>query len=649
MKINSENNSSLPAPFVEAALEYVSDGIVACDANGAILKFNRVSRDDHGFDTLPSCPKDWLKDFQFLKKSDGSPFKPEELPLYRALNGEYIRDLENAVYTKAGLKTFLCNAQPVFDKDGVKLGAILTVKDITTEKEASQKSEKRFRTLFEQSPLSIQICSPDGKTTAVNSSWKRQVGVSDEFVQNYILKEYNVLEDKILERQGILHLVKEAFTGKSVKTPAILYDPKENNKEGRPTWTQAFLHPVFDEQNQLKEIVLIHEDVTEIKEAEKKLKAAKEEAEQANKLKSLFLANMSHEIRTPLSAMIGYAQLLQTRSANSDEAKKYLDVIERNAISLSKIIDDILDLSKVEAGRLEVTKVTVNLKTLLDEVAGLFQLQAEEKNIKFHTRGVPPALKKIKTDPLRLRQILINLIGNALKFTHSGTITVEVSEQNSCAKISVIDTGVGIAEEMHKELFQSFSQADNSFSRRFNGTGLGLALSRKLAAAIGGDVYLEKSKIGEGSIFSTIVPIGDTAGLAVQPAHDNTLDIKTSELEGLCLLVADDSDDLRNLIKQFLELKGARVCEVTNGAEAVNKAFDCAAVLMDIQMPKMDGLDATRTLRKAGYTKPIIALTAHALVEERKSSLDAGADAHLTKPINFHELLNTIKKFVFDD
>ena len=679
MDQTNQNTNSLPPSFLEAVLHNVADGVIACDANGIMIGFNRTTQQTTGSSTAPAIgPDDWPKAFGVLK-ADGSYPSKEEMPLYRALCGEIIRGVEFEYFKKDGThRIYLCNGQAIHDDSGKKLGAVVTMQDITAIKKAVKvqaefnqelekmvelrtrelqsakgaltDSEKRFRTLFEQSPLSVQLLSVDGKTIAVNDAWKKILDIPDDFIESYILKEYNILNDPLLEKHGVSHLIRKAFNGTSVKIPAIRYDPSEVGKRGRARWTEAFLHPILDENKNVQELVLIHNDVTEKIESEIELKRAKEEAEQASRLKSSFLANMSHEIRTPLAAMIGYAQLLKSRDVNSDESQRFLDLIERNAMSLARIIDDILDLSKVEAGRLDVKKLAVSLKVVFEEVASLFEIQLSEIPVTLVIKPIPQSLKKIKTDPLRLRQILINLIGNALKFTKNGSVTVEAREiDDNNLMIDVTDTGIGIPSDLHDHLFESFRQADNTYTRQFSGTGLGLALSRRLAKALGGDVQLVSSTSGVGSTFSVTLPLepldgGDTHA-AVSAASLNS---KTSKLEGIKLLVADDFDDIRQLVVRVLRLNGATVTEVTNGRDVVLKvpvgSYD--AVLIDVQMPIMDGLQATRLLREKGFTNPIIVLTAHALVDERERCFEAGASAHLGKPVNFQVLISTIKKLV---
>ena len=376
------------------------------------------------------------------------------------------------------------------------------------------------------------------------------------------------------------------------------------------------------------------------------------EAEHANSLKSAFLANMSHEIRTPLGAIMGFADLLRERNLDVATREQFLETISRNSKALTRIIDDILDLAKVESGKLDVETLEFSFKELINDVIDLFRENVRAKGIAIHAEIDPRVPARISSDPTRLRQILINIVGNAVKFTDKGSVTViarAVHDENDRFFFSIFvkDTGVGISEEQRQNLFQPFMQADNTTTRKFGGTGLGLALSRRLANALGGDISITESEIGAGCTFSitfeagiarqktVLVPFGKMSGV----------DREMMPLADLRILIADDSPDNRFLITRILHKNGATVEIATNGLEAYRLAMDGQydLILMDIQMPEMDGYAATRNLREAGFKKPILALTAHAMAEERARSMAAGCNGHLTKPLSTPLLIQTIR------
>lgn len=395
-------------------------------------------------------------------------------------------------------------------------------------------------------------------------------------------------------------------------------------------------------------------DVTEQVRLEEDLKAAKTSAEVANATKSAFLANMSHEIRTPLSAILGFSDLLLDKHSSEEERERYLTTIIRNGRTLMHIIDDILDLSKVEAGRIELEKINIPFYKFMEEVTDLFREKARVKDI-YITLEVDESVPiVVSSDPTRLRQILINLIGNAVKFTDSGGVTVRVesffdSRKQLHLTINVADSGIGLNEEQQKRIFQPFTQADNSTTRRFGGTGLGLYLAKRLALALSGDITLKDCSLGRGCTFQLqFLAEMPKSYLAHEVFDQERVRFEELPLRGLNILVAEDAFDNQLLIETILSGCGARVVLANNGLDAVYKAshenFDI--VLMDLQMPKMDGYEATETLRRQGYGKPILALTAHAMVEERQRTRRAGCDAHLTKPLDPKDLVEKIVSFV---
>lgn len=393
-------------------------------------------------------------------------------------------------------------------------------------------------------------------------------------------------------------------------------------------------------------------DVTQQRAHEEDLRQAKEAAEKANELKSSFLANMSHEIRTPLGAMIGFADLLKDESISDEERLSYANVITRNGHQLSHIINDILDISKVESGQFTVENLETDPRAVTEEVMALLSLGAKEKGVKLSLAVMPDTPAKIVTDPLRLNQILTNIIGNAVKFTDEGDVKVTLFPVKSeLAQVSVgfrvEDTGEGIAPKDQKKLFQVFSQADSSVTRKFGGTGLGLALARKLARALKGDVVLEKSIKGEGSSFLITLTSGVLSELSAEDiARKNESGVIT-DISGVKVLLVEDTPDNQELIFKVLTEQNATVDIASDGLLGIEKALhgNYDLVLMDLQMPVMDGYTATQKLRERGFEKPIIALSAHAMNEVRLECLNVGCDDYLTKPIDFDQLIKVVSRY----
>ncbi len=378
---------------------------------------------------------------------------------------------------------------------------------------------------------------------------------------------------------------------------------------------------------------------------------AAELAQAANNAKSLFLANMSHEIRTPLNGIIGFSQFLKMGGLeNLKERERFLDVIIKCGQDLTCLIEDILDMSKIEAGKMTITKTPVAPKLLLEQVMRLMNIsaEAEEVSLSFETRGTIP--EAILTDATKLKQILANVIGNAIKFTpEKGTVHVEVSFESSTDQLlfSVRDTGHGIAEEHREQIFEAFQRGSASSEHpETGGTGLGLALSRKIARMLGGEVSLTESRVGSGSLFTISIPAVSQPHAILD--HQEELPIQKDEkpLLGLNILVADDDFNSRFLLRNILTLSGATMHEVEDGEAALQAALmqTYDVILMDILMPGKDGLQATRDLRQSGYAGVIIALTAHALPEYRAMSLSAGCNGYLTKPISLASLIAEIRR-----
>lgn len=397
----------------------------------------------------------------------------------------------------------------------------------------------------------------------------------------------------------------------------------------------------------------------ELRRSEAELRVAKEAAEAANAAKSAFLANMSHEIRTPLGAVLGFSELLLSPRMTDSEKHNGMEIIKRNGRLLSGIINNILDLSKIEAGRLEFEVTSISFAEVFSEIEQVLNLEATGKGIKLILKSEGLVPNMIQTDPLRLRQVLLNIIGNAIKFTDRGGVTVTVramqeSDGSSKLVFAVSDTGKGISAEQAKKLFEPFNQADASITRKFGGTGLGLVLAKKLANGLGGDVVLQDSQPGEGSTFVISIDAGKPETVLFEnyaTTSPQTAGIRhlhaTPKLSKIKVLIVDDSVDNQVLIAQILRLSGAEVHIASNGREAVDKALsgDFGLILMDLQMPEMDGYEATKVLRERGFERPIIALTAHAMKEERQRCLENGFTHHLTKPIDVESLVRIIAQY----
>lgn len=530
-------------------------------------------------------------------------------------------------------------------------------------------SERKYRLVFSASPQPMWIFDrKTHKIVEVNDAAVRHYGYTrDEFLELEV--EELCYRDDVDEFRRRLA---ENHAPDSVTSSSSEMALRQRKRSGAIINVEAYISDL-DFDGRPAALMTCH-DVTSILEAEARLREAKEAAdrakqaaEAANEAKSRFLANMSHEIRTPLGAILGFAELMKDQDQTASDRLDCITTILRNGEILSRVINDILDLSKIESDRLEVERIAFNPLEVLDEVTALLNLQAQEKGLELSVISQGPLPMRVLTDPTRLRQILLNIIGNAIKFTAKGKVEVRVRSFSKpddpdrlALEFLVQDTGSGIAKEQRERLFQPFLQADTSTTRLYGGTGLGLVLSQRLARALGGDLFLKWSEPGQGSIFAIIIDIGSRQEIS-EIGMKTEVNIGASASDhrvvhgatawtdpiDINVLLVEDAPDNRVLVSRFIKATGARVECVDNGLEGVMAALTGRydLVLMDLQMPRMDGFEAVRLLRREGYQGPIVALTAHAMKSDREQCLNVGFDDHLVKPINRKALNETLRRY----
>jgi signal transduction histidine kinase/ActR/RegA family two-component response regulator len=410
-------------------------------------------------------------------------------------------------------------------------------------------------------------------------------------------------------------------------------------------------------------VVSLRTEITADKVRERELRRAKEDAVAASQAKTAFLANLSHEIRTPMSAILGFTDVLLNSAPRADQLD-LLQVIQRNGEHLLKLINDILDLSKIEAGKLQVSHEPTDLVQLLRDVQALMAVRAEGKGLELTLELAPRLPRTIDTDAMRLRQILVNLLGNAVKFTETGSVRMTVATRpladgGDLLEIGVCDTGVGIPPEHLERVFEAFEQADASTTRRFGGTGLGLAISRRLAHLLGGEITVQ-SRPAIGSRFTLTHPVPAAASWVETdgpPRSEGPDPARRPEpnvsLAGRTVLLVEDGPDNRRLLSHYLSAAGAAVVCANDGIDALAQVAQAAQagrsfdlVLMDMQMPRLDGYAATQQLRAGGSTLPIVALTAHAMAGDRQRCLDIGCDDYLSKPVRRVALVQAVARWI---
>ncbi len=666
------------------------------------LQTAAISKKEQALSTLLSClpgmayrcrcDRYWTMAFV----SDGSleltGYAPEELLENRMLGFEELILPEDRLFVRQQVEHALADHRPfqleyrirtkggqvkwvweqgvgVTDEQSGQLFIEGFIGDVThrkTAEEAAQNARQRLELAIRSANLGLWEWHMPSDFVSVDSSWLEHLG-------------YRPGEIPLRRRAwlALIHPEDVPAVRKAVKTHIatdrfLAAEFRLRKRNGEWIWVQSLGRSIErDQRGRALRLTGVVHDISDQKRTEAELARAKEAAEAASRAKSQFLANMSHEIRTPMTAILGYIDLIASECGGvcnfaKQHIREYLSTISRNADHLLRLINDILDFSKIEAGTLELDRQRSSLFEIVEDSLQWVRGFAHRKKISLDCVWEPGHPEQIVTDPVRLRQVLVNLLGNAVKFTDQGGVRLRVASAahhgRACLIFEVADTGIGIAPADMNKLFQPFSQVEQSHSRRFEGSGLGLAISRRLAHLMGGEIEAE-SEPGRGSRFSLYLPI---EAVRATPAADSLP--ASSETNGeapnqrvqkikdaLCgvrVLLAEDGIDNQRLFTRVLHLAGAEVVVAENGEEAVAKAHEADSagtpfdvILMDMQMPLLDGYSATGRLRGAGYQRPIIALTAHALADDRQRCLTAGCDDYLAKPVQFDRLVETVKRY----
>ncbi len=531
--------------------------------------------------------------------------------------------------------------------------------DITEAKEQEQRireSEERLRNAAEAAGFGTVYADLVRRTVTYSQELRRLVGLAGEADQPLPLNHF---PDWVYpeDRPACAAHYKELTQLPEGSTGRI--DHRIVTHDGQVRWVRLQSKPVYNGKEGRRKVTHVIGTVVDItlqREFEQSLMQARREAEAANQSKSEFLANMSHEIRTPMTAILGYIDLVAEK-INDEEMRHFVRTIRRNGDFLLEIIDDILDLSKIEAGKFEMSQQLFSPYQVVEDVLSIMEVRAADRKIDLAVeyRGQIPS--QINSDPKRLRQILINLVGNAIKFTPTGNVRISISyltiERQLCFEI--VDSGIGISEKQRQQLFQPFSQGDGNINREFGGTGLGLAISQRLTEMLGGRILVE-SQLGKGSTFTVIIAIGEVENLVmVSPQLDSPplLAPAQASVFKLCchVLVVDDRRDIRFLSKRLLTDVGARVTEAVDGERAIalvtaawEQGFTFDLILLDMLMPNLDGYETAKALRLLGFANPIVALTAGAMQGDMNRCLESGCNEYLSKPIDRAQLLSIVHR-----
>lgn len=563
--------------------------------------------------------------------------------LKRVLGGESFTVIEKYHDKEERRAFFKKYWSPMFGSGGLVIGITCFAIDITEIKLLDERLEK-YRILAEKANDVMLFLDTQGNIIEVNDAAIKMYGYTfEEFLTLTIYDLRRVAKTpEIMEQLGMAH------------ENGIIFETSHYRKDGTKIQVEVSSQGnIFGTTEGLLSII---RDVTEREKAQQEIRIALKKAEDANLAKSQFLANMSHEIRTPMNGIIGMTELTLMTELE-EEQREYLNIVKSSTIALVRVVNDILDYSKVEAGKIDLEKAPFDLRHTMNEVMDLFRIAAKQKGLSIDGNVEMNIPDKIVGDSVRLRQVLSNLVGNAIKFTEQGQVMIQVylmEKQDNKVKLRFVitDTGMGIPEDKLDKLFKRFSQVDDSNTRRFGGTGLGLAISKKLIEIMDGEIGVESTEnIGSRFFFTAVFGLDKNDNSEIN--NKNIVDEKSitigKEIAKKVLLAEDDVVS-RNMLTIVLQRQGFQVIGVENGAEAVaafeKEKFD--VILMDVNMPYLDGYSATAIIRlkenDRSYPTPIIAMTAYALKGDREKCLQAGMDDYISKPINFSEVLQIIHK-----
>jgi len=511
------------------------------------------------------------------------------------------------------------------------------------QKEEELEIEKTyFEQLFRNVPEATVIQEYPGIITDVNVAFTKLFGFKPQELIGKSLDKLIVPEEMMQEAYSI---TRRTFEGEAVELETI-----RKKKNGKTLEVSLTVTP-FRISPDKTIMYTIYRDISKKKEVERKLVTAKEKAEEADRLKTAFLTNMSHEIRTPMNAIMGFAQLLSSANLTPENKTEYVNIIKNSGDSLLRLIDDILDLAKLESGQVVIREEITDVHEMMESLYLTFSRLITEKQLELrYKRYQDKPSVNILTDPIRLRQILTNLLSNAIKFTHEGYVEFgyNISVPDNVLVFFVKDTGIGIPQDKMEIIFNRFQQVDNSKTRLYPGTGLGLAISKHLTELLGGRIWVE-SELNKGSSFYFTIPYKALPDEEMQKIDD--LNEGNLNLSGKNILIVEDDEYNYLYLHEILQQAGVNVYHAVNGREAIHfvkekQGENIDLVLMDIEMPEVNGYEATAYIKKEFPRIPVIAQTAYASMEEKTKCLQAGCDAYLAKPLQINDLIDEIKKYI---
>ena len=640
----AESNLQASEERLSATLRSIGDGVIVCDVDGNVVSLNAVSETLTGWGTDEARGRPVTEIFRII---NAATRQEAEVPVRRALSANIIIGLANhtALISRDGAEHLIADScAPIHDASGAVIGAVLVFRDVTEEHRRSEKlreSETRFNQLAVQSRTIAWEVDAQGRFAYVSQVAARVLGYSpDELVGKLHVYDLHPESGRESYKSAVIELLQRKEPFNHLVGPRMA-------KDGHVVWVSTNGLPVLNADGTLRGYHGSDTDISEYKKLEEELRLAMEKAEMANNAKSEFLANMSHEIRTPMNGIIGMTGILLDTEL-SDEQRKYAETVRASGEALLGLLNDILDFSKMEAGKLELETLAFDLRVLLDDLAALVALSAQSKGLEFICAVAPDVPSFLSGDPGRLRQVLLNLTSNAVKFTLRGEIAVRANlvsetDREAVVRFSVRDTGIGISKDKRDSIFQEFTQEDASTARRYGGTGLGLAISKQLVLLMGGEIGVSSEKdLGSEFWF--------TARFSKQ-----TLRVEESApLSELCethILVVDDNATNREVLMAQLKAWGVRAEEAQDGYAALEalrlshgKGDPFRAAILDMQMPGMDGITLARTVKADAVLRDTFLVLLTSLGQRGDATLmkEIGVSACLTKPTRQSDLFDSL-------
>jgi PAS domain S-box-containing protein len=644
--------------ILKAAVTSIPDAVFISDAEGRFIHTNEAFATYHRFRNMEECSRTIARCPDTLEAffKDRTPAPPNMWAVPRALRGEVVINTEYRLRRKDTREEWVGSYSfaPIRNEDGKIIGSVVIARDVTDEKhseEALRESEFNFRTLAENISQFAWMTDEKGWIFWYNKQWYDYTGTTFEQMQGWGWRK--VHHPDHVER------VVESFS-RSLMTGEVWEDMFPlRRKDGEYRWFLSRAIPIRDEHGKVLRWFGTNTDITELKrieeelrnltgELEQRVEQRTEELKQANRAKDQFLANMSHEIRTPMAGVLGLTEILlhQELPANVQDD---LAMIRSSAGSVMTLINDLFDLSRVNQGKFDFHPEEFDLRSMVQDAIRPLEFQAHSKDFDFSVSFDESVPSQILCDKDRLGQVLKNLVSNAIKFTKQGYVRVHVhaeknDEDTLRLNFAVSDSGLGIPRNKQKDVFNAFTQLDPSYSKKFAGMGLGLAISKSLVEGMGGEISVESTR-GKGATFRFHV----TCGIMTEEQESTAPSITLQDLPPMTILIAEDNAVNRLFLRRALVTSGHKVGEAENGRHALRKLKDTHfdLVLMDIQMPEMDGLEAMQRIRSGKHGRadiPIIALTAYAMKGDREKFLENGMDGYVTKPVDFGELARVISE-----